>query len=65
MKICTGLEDIKGDYRMKDIRLDNGWQMHQVGQDEWIPATVPGSVYGDLLTAGKMEDPFWKETGSR
>lgn len=46
---------------MKDIRLDNGWQMHQVGQDEWIPATVPGSVYGDLLTAGKMEDPFWKD----
>lgn len=46
---------------MKDIRLDNGWQMHQVGQDEWIPATVPGSVYGDLLTAGKMGDPFWKD----
>lgn len=37
------------------------WTMHQVGCDEMIPAIVPGSVYGDLLRAGKMEDPFWKD----
>ena len=35
--------------------------MHRVGDDDWITATVPGSVYGDLLQAGKMEDPFWKD----
>lgn len=35
--------------------------MHQVGTEEYIPATVPGSVYGDYLAAGKMEDPFWKD----
>lgn len=27
---------------------------------EWIPAVVPGSVYHDLLQAGRMEDPFWR-----
>jgi len=35
--------------------------MHQVGDPVMIPATVPGSVYGDLLKNGKMEDPFWKD----
>ena len=35
--------------------------MRRVGDGEWIMATVPGSVYGDLLQAGKMEDPFWKD----
>jgi len=37
------------------------WQMHQVGDSVMIPAAVPGSVYGDLLKNGKMEDPFWKD----
>lgn len=37
------------------------WQMHMVGSAECIKATVPGSVYGDMLSAGKMEDPFWKD----
>lgn len=35
--------------------------MRQVGTEEWLTAKVPGSVYGDLLAAGKMEDPFWKD----
>ena len=46
---------------MKKIYVNNSWEMHRVGNDDWIMATVPGSVYGDLLQAGKMEDPFWKD----
>ena len=46
---------------MRKKNVDNNWEMHRVGDDEWITATVPGSVYGDLLQAGKMEDPFWKD----
>ena len=46
---------------MKKIDVNNSWEMHRVGDDDWIIATVPGSVYGDLLQAGKMEDPFWKD----
>ena len=46
---------------MKKVFLDSNWKMHQSGEKEWIEAEVPGSVYGDLLRAGKMEDPFWKD----
>ena len=46
---------------MKKIGVNNNWEMRRVGDGEWIMATVPGSVYGDLLQAGKMEDPFWKD----
>lgn len=42
-------------------QLNENWSMHQVNDDKKIPATVPGSVYGDLLNAGLMEDPFWKD----
>lgn len=35
--------------------------MRQIGNDEFLPAAVPGSVYGDLLSNGKMENPFWKD----
>ena len=46
---------------MIKVLLHNNWKMHQSGKEEWIAATVPGSVYGDLLNAGKMENPFWKD----
>jgi len=46
---------------MIKVLLHNNWKMHQGGTQEWIAATVPGSVYGDLLNAGKMENPFWKD----
>lgn len=46
---------------MKTITLHNHWNMHRSDEAEWIEAAVPGSVYGDLLRAGKMEDPFWKD----
>ena len=29
-------------------------------ETDWIPGTVPGSVYQDYLNAGKMEDPYWR-----
>lgn len=40
--------------------LHEGWKMREAGDAVWYPATVPGSVYGDLLAAKVMEDPFWK-----
>ena len=46
---------------MKVVLLENHWKMHRSDETEWIAATVPGSVYGDLLNAGKMENPFWKD----
>ncbi|MFQ7123956.1 MAG: beta-mannosidase [Eisenbergiella sp.] len=46
---------------MKTQLLHENWEMRQVGTTQLLPATVPGSVYGDLLANKKMEDPFWKD----
>ncbi len=42
-------------------QLHGNWTLEIVGQPGKLPAQVPGSVYGDLLAAGKMEDPFWRD----
>lgn len=41
--------------------LHSHWQMQQNGWDHWVPATVPGSVYQDLLDNHLMEDPYWRD----
>ena len=46
---------------MKQISLNGVWTMGPVGEGWEIPAQVPGSVYQDLLTAGRMPDPFYRE----
>lgn len=42
-------------------QLSGNWVMRNRKDTQIIPATVPGSVYGDLPKAGQMEDPFWKD----
>ena len=34
------------------------WTFRQAGAEEWLPATVPGGVHTDLLTLGRIPDPF-------
>lgn len=46
---------------MNIVKLHDGWKMRIVGDSEYIPAVVPGSVYNDLLLNNKMEDPFWRD----
>ena len=46
---------------MKIITLHDNWKMHRSDESEWIEAIVPGTVYGDLLNAGKMKNPFLKD----
>lgn len=46
---------------MQKLVLQDNWEMRQVGTALYIKATVPGSVYGDLLANGCMENPFWKD----
>ena len=43
------------------IELNKNWKMNRIGEAMQIDASVPGSAYGDLLAAGLMEDPFWKD----
>ena len=35
--------------------------MRIAGENEWIAAQVPGSMYQDMLAAGRMEDPFYRD----
>ena len=46
---------------MTTLSLNGEWRMRQAGGGPWREARVPGSVYADLLRAGVMEDPFWRE----
>ena len=45
----------------RKIMLNGAWEMRPADEEQWIPATVPGSVYADLLDVGRMEDPFWRD----
>jgi beta-mannosidase len=40
--------------------LSGNWQFRQVGQPEWLPAIVPGTVHTDLYNSGKIEDPYYR-----
>lgn len=56
---------------MKRIDLNGRWQFRivlsrgktvatHVEVQEWMPASVPGTVHTDLLAAGKIPDPFYR-----
>lgn len=45
--------------------LNGQWQMRTVGEEQWLPASVPGSVYNDFLAAGAMEDPYFRDNELR
>ena len=46
---------------MKKIDLNQSWKMKIASEDTYYNATVPGSVYNDLLAAGKMDDPYYRD----
>ena len=46
---------------MQTLSLNGTWQLKSDWLDKDLRASVPGSVYGDLLKAGKMPDPFWRD----
>jgi beta-mannosidase len=54
MKIKDGYEN-----KMKRLDLNKNWMFADFkNQNEWLPATIPGVVYTDLLNAKKIEEPF-------
>ena len=47
---------------MKHLSLCGAWTLDIPGSAfGTVPATVPGSVYHDLLTAGRIPDPFFRD----
>jgi beta-mannosidase len=39
--------------------LSGQWKFRQLGEKDWLPATIPGGVHTDLLALGKIPDPFF------
>jgi len=50
---------------MKQLDLTGSWTLHRIGQKKSIPARVPGCVHTDLLAAGEIEDPFYRDNEAR
>ena len=46
---------------MEKITFAPNWKMSIVGEGKDYPAIVPGSVYNDLLAAGRIEDPYYRD----
>ena len=46
---------------MVTVKLHDNWSMCEAGSKEYLPASVPGSVYHDLVTNGRMEDPYFRD----
>jgi beta-mannosidase len=45
---------------MEQKELNQNWTFSQAGKNEWLPASVPGTVHTDLLANGKIEDPYYR-----
>lgn len=54
--IMLGAKDYK---ESESLNLDKGWEFAQVGKNEWLPATVPGTVHQDLISHDKLPNPFY------
>ncbi len=46
---------------MIEVNLGGQWTLTKKDCNEQIPAVVPGDVYLDLLSAGKIPDPFYRD----
>jgi beta-mannosidase len=43
------------------LSLDGAWKMRFADENDIFKASVPGSVYSDLIAAGAMDDPYWRD----
>jgi beta-mannosidase len=65
---------------LERIPLNSGWTVRQLpddgmaesasatppsGDDGWFAATVPGDVHLDLLHAGRIQDPFYRDNEAK
>lgn len=41
--------------------LNGQWKLKRTDEAQWMTAAVPGSVFYELLSQGKMEDPFYRD----
>lgn len=41
--------------------IAQNWTFKQADTDEWLPASIPGTVHTDLLINKKIEDPYYRD----
>lgn len=46
---------------MKRLSLNGEWQMELVGSNDWMEASVPGSVVCELIKHKKIDDPYYRD----
>jgi beta-mannosidase len=46
---------------MKNLSLNGKWRMRKVGEEKWLEAAIPGSVYNDLSSNGEIEDIYYRD----
>ncbi len=57
---CLVAVAVAGAHTRSDVlTLHDGWEFRRVGETEWLPAYVPGTVHQDLLAHDLLPDPFW------
>ncbi len=47
------------------VELGGVWAVRRAGAEETFPAQVPGCIHTDLLAAGAIEDPFYRDNEAR
>jgi len=43
------------------MSLNGQWQFRQCGEQDWLPAQVPGCNFSDLYANGLINDPFYRD----
>jgi beta-mannosidase len=51
----TVVQDLGGDM----------WSLHEVGSADAIKGSVPGDTYNDLINAGRIPDPYFRDNNAR
>ena len=46
---------------MEILSLNGAWQVVEHGTDALLSAQVPGTIHADLLAAGRIDDPFYRD----
>jgi len=57
--------DVCGAMPVKFLDLGGAWLVTRTGDPTPIPAQVPGCIHTDLLAAGLIDDPFYRDNEER
>ena len=50
-----------GSESVNTIDLNGAWKFKATGESEWRDALVPGTIHEDLIRAGRLDDPYFRD----